>query len=181
MNTGYICLLHLFNIWILYNVSDPFELLGSVIFFEFLFNLDEEIARTSWWDGSKRLLKAGIISTIMQNTIRRSILLDSETYLRKMAFTLTKDELEVVRHRFDESGLPKDRDFLHGVENEEGHLLTVAERVDRLRSIESKATLPDEYTDRQRPGNVYSFFFNSPGLLFERHEDLRAWSQWEIL
>jgi hypothetical protein len=181
MNTGYICVLYLFNIWILFNVSDPFELLGSVIFFEFLFDLDEEIASTSWWDRNKRLLKAGIISTIMQNTIRRSILLDSETYLGKMGFTLSKAELDLVRRRFDETGLPKDRDFLHGAESEEGHLLTVAERLHRLRSIESKATLPDEYTEPPQHSKLYIFFFHSPGALFERHEDLRAWSQWEIL
>lgn len=182
MNSGYVCLLYLFNMWILYNVSDPFELLGSVIFFEFLFDLDEEIARTSWWDKNARLLKAGIVSTIMQNTIRRSTLLDSTTYLDKMGGTLSDDEKDLVKSRFKESGLPDDNDFVHGEESEEGHLLTVAERVDRLRNIESKATLADEYKSGDSNRNiVVSMLCNSPGAVFERHEDLRAWSQWEIL
>lgn len=181
MNSGYVCLLYLFNIWILYNVSDPFELLGSVIFFEFLFDLDEEIAQASWWDRKKRYLKAGIVSSIIQNTIRRSIFADAETYVKKMGATLTKSELELVKRRFEEAGLPTDRDFVHGPESDEGHLLTVAERVDRLRRIESKATLPDEY-DEEAATTVYdSIACKRQKCMFQRHEDLRAWSQLEVL
>lgn len=177
MNVGYICLLYLFNMWILFNVSDPFELLGSVIFFQFLFDLDEEIAQSSWWDKNKRYLRAGILSNILQNTIQKSFFADSETYLRNMGASLTKDELDLVRHRFKEAGLPTDRDFVHGSESDEGHLLTVAERVERLRRIESKATLPDEYIERSKERKTCTW----QQSIFKRHEDLHCWSQLEVL
>ncbi len=181
MNSGYICILYLFNMWILYNVSDPFEILGSVIFFQFVFDLDEEIARSSWWDGNKRLLRAGIISTILQNAIERSMLVDSHTYLTTMGKTLTKHEMDSVRRRFDELGVPRDLDFLHGTESEEGHLQTVEERVDRLRGIESKTMLPDLHEENSKQSNFFAKLRLHRNKLFDRHEDMRAWSQWEIL
>ena len=182
MNTGYICLLYMFNIWILYNVSDPFELLGSLIFFEFLFNLDEEIAESSWWDGDKRLLRAGIVSVILQNTIRRSTLVDADTYLKEMGKTLSHVDLEVVKYQLHSSGIPQDRDFLHGTETDEGRLLTVTERVDRLRGIESTNALDSEGRDAST--NAISFLsnlFETRNDIFDRHSDMRAWSQWEIV
>lgn len=182
MNTGYICILYMFNVWILYNVSDPFELLGSLIFFDFLFNLDEEIAQSSWWDGNKRLLRAGIVSIILQNTIRRSTLVDAETYLQEIGKTLTRVDVEIVRHQFHVSGIPQDRDFLHGTETEEGRLLTVTERVDRLRGIESmNALATDTRENSSTTESIFSKLWQDRSEIFNRHKDMRAWSQWEMV
>ena len=183
MNTGYILLLYMFNIWILYNVSDPFEVLGSLIFFEFLFNLDEEIAQSSWWDGDKRLLRAGIVSVILQNTIRRSTLVDADTFLKEIGKTLSQVELLEVKNQFQSSGILKNgRDFLHGAETDEGRLLTVTERVDDLRGVDSVKTLAAE--GKENPSTNPSWFSNwweNRNDIFDRHKDLRAWSSWEIV
>jgi hypothetical protein len=156
--------------------------LGSLIFFEFLFNLDEEIAQSSWWDGNKRLLRAGIVSIILQNTIRRSTLVDIDTYLQVMGKTLSRVDLEYVKYQFQNSGIPQDRDFLHGTESEEGQLLTVTERVDRLRGMESMNALSTE--DRENSSTTRHFLSalcDNRNDIFDRHSDLRAWSQWEIV
>jgi hypothetical protein len=92
MNTGYKCYLYIFNMFILYNVSDPFEILGSVIIFEFLFDLDEDIASTPWWDEGKRFLKAGVVEMIMQSTIRREYTTTRLSYMNNLGVTLTERE-----------------------------------------------------------------------------------------
>ena len=183
MNTGYNCYLYLFNIWILFNVSDPFELLGSVIFFEFLINLDEEIAETQWWDNGNRFLKSGIISCIMQNTIRRDYVSSCEEYLEHMGKTLSDTELAETRRRLKNEGLYDSPDFLHGTETEGEMLLTVSERVERLRQSDSKKTLRDKYDEQSatKPQVYFSGFMSTEWPLFERHRDLRSWYQWEIV
>lgn len=182
MNTGYNCYLYLFNIWILFNVSDPFELLGSVIFFEFLINLDEEIVETKWWDDGKRFLKTGIVSCIMQNTIRRDITDTCEKYLEKMGKTMSPTEIDQVRNLLNQEGLWGSPDFLHGQEMEGEMLLTISERVERLRQAESKKTLRDRYDDSSSAKPAVHFgFMSSERPLFERHHDLRSWYQWEVV
>jgi hypothetical protein len=71
MNTGYVCILYIYNMFVLFNSGDAFDILGSVIIFELLFNLDEAIAAAPWWDEGGRWMKAGIIEMILQATIRR--------------------------------------------------------------------------------------------------------------
>eukprot|EP00934_Nitzschia_sp_Nitz4_P006971 Nitzschia sp. Nitz4//scaffold174_size87051//69494//71894//NITZ4_005120-RA/size87051-snap-gene-0.116-mRNA-1//-1//CDS//3329538905//6961//frame0 len=183
MNTGYVCYLYMFNIWILFNVSDPFELLGSVIIFEFLFDLDEEIAGAPWWDGENRFLKAGIISIIIQNTIRRDSVEHTEAYFDMLGETLTPQEREEAQENLRQAGIPEDFCFLYGTEDEEGGALsTVSERVERLRNLESKASLSG--TKVSDESNWWEQFLDPLAwdqTVFEAHQDLRAWSQWEIL
>lgn len=182
MNTGYLCILNLFNIFILFKISDPFEILGSVIFFEFLFDIDEEVASASWWDHRQRYLKTGLISTVLSNTIREDCLSNSKSYLDKMCATMTEAERQEVEKKFAAAQLPKDYDFLHGTESKDGHfLLTVAERVERLRQIESKAVLSDEFDESEKPQVSFRGFLSSEFTLFERHADRRCWSQWEVV
>ena len=106
MNTGYICYLYIFNIWILFNVSDPFELLGSVIFFEFLFGLDEEIADSRWWDTrGKRFLRAGVVGCIIQNTIRRERCQSSDVYLNKFSALYSDADKQLLKKRMEDRGI----------------------------------------------------------------------------
>jgi len=181
---GYICYLYIFNMWILYNVSDPFEILGSVIIFEFLFDLDEEIAQTGWWDEGHRFLKAGVVGNILQNTIRREYTATRDVYLEKLGTTLSAEEKAETVMRFDAVGLPKDSDFLSGVEDaSEIRLLTIEERIHNLRYAESKASFPDDDDLYEEKPEVYFSRFSGPWdcAIFERHQFLRKWSSWEKL
>jgi hypothetical protein len=51
-----------------------------MIFFEFLFDLDEEIAGTDWWDEGNRFLKAGVLGMIMQKLLSEKVTACSSTY-----------------------------------------------------------------------------------------------------
>lgn len=184
MNTGYICLLYLFNMWILFNVNDPFEVLGSVVFFEFLFTLDEEIAASSWWDDRFRFLKAGVVGMIMQSTIRREHSINRRLYVERLGTVLTENERKKILHEMEKRGIPDDKTFLRvgdDDDDEDMELLTIAELVERNRASESRAALPEEYyfSDSRKP-KVY-FSLASDCAMFERHCDLRAWKQWETL
>lgn len=187
MNTGYICFLYLFNMWILFNVSDPFELLGSVIFFEFLFDLDEAIAASIWWDPDNRFIRAGVIGTVLQETIRPRYMATRNKYIDKKSKVLSSQERAELEKKLDAMGLPNGSDFLTASNDNDTEitLLTVAERVERLRRTESKGALPEQYLERDKPkvffrGYIFGDFV-SDGAVFELHKDLRAWSQWEKL
>ena len=182
MNTGYICLLYLFNMWILYNVNDPFEVIGSVVFFEFLFTLDEEIAASSWWDDRFRFLKAGVVGIIMQSTIRREFSTSPKLYVERLGTVLTPNEKKRILHEMDEKDLPNDETFLRGTDHDDDmELLTIAELVERNRASESRAALRDDYYySNARKPRVY-FSLASDCAMFERHRDLRAWKQWESI
>ena len=181
MNTGYLCALYIFNVFILFNVSDPFEILGSVIFFEFLFDLDEEIAASSWYDDEKRFIKAGVVEMCMQTNIRRERMRTKKTWTDWLDQTLAEAEKEVVKKRLDEVNLPDDETFLLGEEDdEEIELLTIAERVERLRNSDSRSLVKggNNLQDKEK---VYFSLICNDSALFERHKDLYAWSHWEEL
>ena len=182
MNTGYLCYLYIFNMFILYNVSDPFEILGSVIFFEFLFDLDEEIASTSWWDGRKRFFRAGVVEVMMQTVIRREYTATRDTYTAKLGALLSRQERMEVIKRLDEAGIPDNSAFISGEEGDmDIGLLTIGEWVERMRELESRASVQGDFTDGSKPKAYFGISFGLDAAMFERHVDLRAWSQWEKL
>ena len=180
INTGYVCILYLFNIWILFNVSDPFEILGSVVFFEFLVDLDEDFANAYWWDEGKRWIRAGIISQLMQQIIGSEHTLSRKIYLEKYGHRMrcmgmTHDDL--VQH-FDNAGLPNDETFL-GTEEDDYQIgvWTLEERVRYKRRNDSKSArhlLQVHKTDK-----FFSLLSDAP--IFQRHRRIRAWSQWQII
>jgi hypothetical protein len=140
---------------------------------------------TPWWDEGKRFLKAGVVEMIMKSTLRREYTTTRLLFMNKLGVTLTeKEKAEVVR-RLDQAGLPEDTTFLSGTEcNADIGLLTVGERVDRLRRRGNRAmvplaAVPGEYEGLSKPKAYY--MLGSDGALFERHVGFRAWSQWEKL
>jgi hypothetical protein len=127
-------------------------------------------------------LKAGILSSILQNTIHRNMLTDIEEFLARMGATLATSDLNVVRQRLKESGLTSDVAFLTGTEEDEGQLVTIEERLDRLRTSESKASLVDNFREPTMAQGFRLAYQNyQDGSAFDRHKDKRAWAQWEIL
>jgi hypothetical protein len=182
MNTGYIAFLYLFNMWILFNVTDPFEILGSVIFFEFLFDLDEDVANSEWWDKRKRFLKAGVVGLIMLATVQQEDTHTRQAYLKKVGkeLSLTEEEIEDLDQKCEDAGLPSGAAFLGSNEADEMmQLLTMAERVTVLRQMDGKASV--KYLLAQKPKVYFTGIFGSDSALFQRHSKLRAWSQWEKL
>eukprot|EP00980_Cylindrotheca_fusiformis_P030206 scaffold24532_cov157-Cylindrotheca_fusiformis.AAC.9 len=182
MNTGYICFLYLFNMWILFNVTDPFEILGSVIFFEFLFDLDEEVANSQWWDKRKRFLKAGVVGLIIQYTVQQEDTHTREAYFEKVRkeLSLTAEQIQELSKKCDDVGLPSGAAFLGTNEPDEMiQLLTMAERVGMLRQMDSKASVKSFFSTK--PDVFFSGIFGSDSAMFQRHSSLRSWSQWEKL
>jgi len=182
MNTGYVCILYLFNIWILFNVSDPFELLGSVIIFEFLIDLDEEFANSKWWDRGQRFLKAGLVGLILQQTLQQDSTNTRQSYFEKVAKEthMNDNDIDELNKRCDDAKIPSDSAFLGRNEPDELiQLLVMEEKVSQLRSMDSKTSI--QHIFGEKPRVYFSSFFGSDKPLFERHTKLRAWSQWEKL
>ncbi|CAJ1954615.1 unnamed protein product [Cylindrotheca closterium] len=182
MNTGYICYLYLFNMWILFNVTDPFEILGSVIFFEFLFDLDEELANSIWFDRGSRFLKAGLVGLILQQTVQQENSHTRDTYMEKVfkESSMTKSEMKGLMKRCEDAKIPDGPAFLGTNEPDETiQLLVMEERVTQLRSMDSKTSV--KRIDETKPRVYFSGFFASDSPMFERHAKLRAWTQWEKL
>jgi len=187
MNTGYICLLYTFNIYILFNISDPFEIIGSVLFFEFLMDLDEELANTAWWDNGKRFFKAGVVGLILQSEVKEKNTVTKEAFLKrfisKVMLSSPQKEIDEFLHNVEQENLPDDSSFLQhqrGKNAEEINLLTISEKIIKKRDeyyvkIFEDASLEDEKQE------VFfdSFLFTTDAAIFERHVACRAWSQWE--
>jgi hypothetical protein len=75
-----------------HNASDPFEILGYVIFFEYIFTLDEDMVSTPWWDEGKRFLKTGVAEMIMKSTLRREYTTTRSLFMNTLGVTLTEKE-----------------------------------------------------------------------------------------
>ena len=93
---------------------------------------------------------------------------------------MVEDGMESLRKRCDAVNLPDDAKFLGMSEPDEiMQLLVMEERVSQLRSMDSKTSFKHVYC--QKPRVYFSGIAGSDSAMFERHEKLRAWSQWEKL
>jgi len=186
MNTGYVCLLYMFNMIILVNVSDPFEIAGSVLFFEFLLDMDEEIANTAWFDDGKRFFKAGVVGLILQSAVKQRDTVKKKAFLKKFTSTAmmssSQKEIGEFLHNVEQQNLPDDSSFLQHRrrEEEEIKLLLLSEKVLKLRDEYYTKTFQDTPSEDKSPKVFFGrFFFSTDSAIFERHEACRAWSQWE--
>ena len=69
----------------------------------------------------------------MQNTIRRDTITTCDHYLEKMGKAMSPSEIVEVRNVLNREGLWESPDFLQGTEREGEILMTISERVERLR------------------------------------------------
>jgi len=74
MNTLYVYFLFMLNIFNILNQASPTDVVLNALALEFVFKIDEEYAKSVWWDPNKRWLKAGIIEVAMQSTLRFRVL-----------------------------------------------------------------------------------------------------------
>ena len=180
INTGYVSLMYLFNVWILFHVENAFEILGAVVFFEFLVDLDETFATSGWWDKKKRWLRAGIISQMMQQIIATDHTFTSRMYVERYGhhmrcLGMTNSDLVKL---FDKAQLPNDESFLGSEES--NHLIgvwTLEERLKYKRLSDTKSTR--HLIKNHKEDTYFKFLSDSP--IFQRHRRLRTWSQWQIL
>jgi hypothetical protein len=182
MNTGYICILYIYNMFILFNSRDAFDILSSVVIFQLLFNLDEEIAASEWWDKDGRWMKAGIIEMILQISIRREFTHSWGLYHSQFARSLTPAEKQELQTRYQAAAFT-DNTFLVGSENYETiRLLTIGERIEQKRWKEAaeKGIVKIPELEKQ---DVYFGGYMKYGIsaVFQKHENYRVWSQWEQL
>jgi hypothetical protein len=180
MNTGYVCILYIYNMFVLFNSGDAFDILGSVIIFELLFNLDEAIAAAPWWDEGGRWMKAGIIEMILQATIRRECAHSWNEYVAQFSTFLTHTERQKVEERFESVGFVANTFLVGSESNETINLLTIGERIEwnRWQEALSKGVVKSPQLEKQ---DVYFGGMLSYGIsaVFQKHEHYRPWSQWE--
>ena len=62
--------------------------------------MDEDIAGSRWWDTrTKRFLRAGVVGTILQTTIRKEYCQSSSVYLQKYSALYSDTEKERLKQR----------------------------------------------------------------------------------
>ena len=153
--------------WILFRITDPFDILGSVIFFEFLFDLDEELASSIWFDRGQRFLKAGLVGLIVQQTVQQDYTNTRDLYLEKVAreMYMSDEELDALYKRCDAAKIPADKKFLGRNEPDETiQLLVMEERVSQLRSMDCKTSVQNVVD--VKPRIYFSGFFGTDRPLF---------------
>ena len=88
MNSAFKMVLYLVNIFILFFSEETADILLNALAIEFVHELDEEIAKCSWWDGSDRWLKAGCTEMILRNALRLEFLGDAEAFRQEYHVSL---------------------------------------------------------------------------------------------
>mmetsp|Transcript_25110 Transcript_25110/g.27667 ORF Transcript_25110/g.27667 Transcript_25110/m.27667 type:complete len:775 (+) Transcript_25110:170-2494(+) len=186
MNTGYVCMLYILNMLILINIADPFEIIGSVLFFSFLMDLDENIVCTTWFDDGKRFFKAGVVGLILQSTIEQKNTVTKKGFLddfiRKVMISSPLDEINEFEENVKQQNLPDNKTFLQHLrfKEDEIKLLTLSERVEKLRAETYFKTFSENPTEDKKSRVYFDIaFLSTDSAIFYRHKSFRAWSQWE--
>lgn len=80
MNTGYVNILYMLNMFIIINTDDAFEILLNALAFEFVINLDEAFVESVWWDPNRRWIMAASMELVVQSVVLQSALSNARLF-----------------------------------------------------------------------------------------------------
>eukprot|EP00816_Leptocylindrus_hargravesii_P006554 CAMPEP_0196805842 /NCGR_PEP_ID=MMETSP1362-20130617/5665_1 /TAXON_ID=163516 /ORGANISM="Leptocylindrus danicus, Strain CCMP1856" /LENGTH=847 /DNA_ID=CAMNT_0042178997 /DNA_START=230 /DNA_END=2770 /DNA_ORIENTATION=- len=83
MNTTYVNILYFINLTNIMQAATPLEAILNALALEYLFQIDEELGSSAWWDPSRRWIRAGSVEIILQNSIERHILKSPALFAEK--------------------------------------------------------------------------------------------------
>jgi len=198
MNTAYAALLYGLNILILYNTppEDATDLILNALAIEFIHTLDEEIVDTSWWDPTKRFLKAGSVELTIRSTLRLHYVSDWRSFCK--AFEVEEDAYQKALFGFSSLSL-KDRAVAtedmgnpdNAVDNEDVWWLQLAALAVETRNARALAFfegLPAtfERVSLRKIARAALNWFSprshgvvGPDIIFGRYSKYYTWSKWE--
>uniref|UniRef100_A0A7S2NW82 Uncharacterized protein n=1 Tax=Leptocylindrus danicus TaxID=163516 RepID=A0A7S2NW82_9STRA len=82
MNSLYVYLLFILNLYNIFSKVDPFEVLYNAIALEFVYLMDENYVSLTWWDHDRRFLKAGVMEVALQGQVNITALACSKEFAR---------------------------------------------------------------------------------------------------
>lgn len=91
MNTLYVYFLYMLNIFNILNQASPTDVVLNALALEFVYKIDEEYAKSVWWDPNRRWLKAGTLEVAMQSFLRFRYLTSARLFADK--FKITEEEI----------------------------------------------------------------------------------------
>ena len=182
MNTGYVNLLYMLNIFIIINTDDAFEILLNALAFEFVIQLDNAFVQSVWWDPGHRWIMAGSMEIVLQSVILQSALSSAERFAE--SFHVTKElALRVGAgdpHLFrNYSVAEKDVASTKFMTNDETVKFL-------CKKVALETNNKEAIVEYQKPrvffGCILSFIKHigyKGGGVFDRYASLRTWSRWE--
>jgi len=194
MNTLYVYFLYMLNIFNILNQASPTEVVLNALALEFVFRIDEEYAKSVWWDPGRRWLKAGTIEITMQSVLETRVLSSPRLFSDK--YGISVDEILVMcddndHLLYDADSSRHDRKNINCFDDTELFEYFSQKRAESKKCAEIKQEFtklsrifgkPEQHLlDLQRL--VLKFFcsrdFNFNLGVFNRHINYRTWSRWE--
>lgn len=196
MNTLYVYFLFMLNIFNILNQASPTDVVLNALALEFVNKIDEEYAKSVWWDPNKRWLKAGVMEVVMQGVLRFRVIRSA----RMFADTYGVTEEEVLLACDDDTNLlynvslscndNDDVDFKDDSELFEHFCMKTSMKETKTEEVKY------EFQKRQRvfgaPDQKFFQLFKYAAsavklkpletlCIFDRHGGYRTWSRWKMV
>jgi len=186
MNTAYQALLMMLNIYVILSTKDVIEVVLNSLAFIFIDRIDEDVAKSGWYDHDKRWLTAGAIETGLQATVQLRVLASPKLFSEKFDI---HEELILTVCDDDSSLLCNHR--IAGIDTNDPQYMTTEERIQlicgKVAQDSKNRYAIEEY--KKRP--VYfgllesalasisrgKLVYSDP--MFERFKAWRTWSRWD--
>eukprot|EP00816_Leptocylindrus_hargravesii_P006322 CAMPEP_0196825598 /NCGR_PEP_ID=MMETSP1362-20130617/93145_1 /TAXON_ID=163516 /ORGANISM="Leptocylindrus danicus, Strain CCMP1856" /LENGTH=742 /DNA_ID=CAMNT_0042206053 /DNA_START=220 /DNA_END=2445 /DNA_ORIENTATION=+ len=192
MNTLYVCVLYMINIFNVLQNEDTFELLLNCLALIFVAHIDEEFAGSLWWDVGMRWIKAASVELVLQNYINKPALKSTKLFAKR--YNMNLDVLLEVSE--GDKRLFKNR-YVAEKDRKDTSLMTTRERVDfmcsELAMLTRNPSAILDYCKQQHYFGEFEFMLMKhiygalnwiypdvklTGGVFNRYELYRTWSRW---
>ena len=172
------------NIFNILQAAQPFEVLLNSLALEFVGQIDEEFASSTWWDPDRRWMKAAGVKLVLQAHIETELLQSKVQFSQK--YNLDKNVLKGVGGGDAGSKFMKNKEQA-GVDCRNYRYMTEDERLDfdlaelALESENEKAL--SQFKKKTDFFSDIDHFFLSPFFelrgVFKQYVDYRTWSLWD--
>jgi len=177
MNNAYVCFLYIFNIFSLLQGSEPLDVLLNAVALEFIVNLDEMYANSSFWDPERRILKAGMVELVIDRFLCKTTLRSPDLFAKK--FHLSFHELDRACEYdqnlfYDAETARRDREdpqYMDSIDRAYMQTIKIARQTNNRRALRSLVK-NDGWSLFKREAS-----FRCP--MFSKHEKYQTWSRWE--
>uniref|UniRef100_A0A7S2KDI7 Uncharacterized protein n=1 Tax=Leptocylindrus danicus TaxID=163516 RepID=A0A7S2KDI7_9STRA len=188
MNTAYVNILYYINLTNIMQAATPLEAILNALALEYLFQIDEELGSSAWWDPDRRWIRAGSVEIILQNSIERDILKSPALFAQKYNIPVS-DLIECC-----DGDLKLFHNFVQAVKDAKDVTLMTRDEIlyerCRLLSVKKNNRRAMDNFDKQ-----VTFFGGypiersriSPGKndhahgLFNNYRSYRTWSRWSSI
>lgn len=181
LSTSYVIALSMLNIFVILYEESAIEIILNALAFAFIARIDEDLAKSRWYDPERRWCVAGAVSMVMQTSLKLRWLASTKLFSKN--FHVSEEKLL--------EACDGDPTFLYNrrVASEDSTSLSYMTNADKIKYMCAKiaerdgnyAALNEYRKPRVYFGMIEKFLGRYLGLyaVFERFTDYRTWSRWE--